>query len=139
LIKSITRELNTALILITHNLGTVARYARRVYVMYGGMIMEHGTAMDVYHTPCHPYTAGLLASVPRLDEPRKTRLVPIEGQPPDLIFPPGGCLFQPRCAYQVADCSTGRPPLLEVGPQHFSSCLLAHKGIKEWQTITSLK
>src|SRR5208283_4460864 len=99
LIRNITKELNTSLILITHNLGIVARYAKRVFVMYAGNIVEYGSAMDVYHYPCHPYTAGLLGSVPRLDEPRKARLQPIEGQPPDLIALPVGCSFQARCAY----------------------------------------
>jgi len=94
LIKGISRELNTSLILITHNLGIVARYAHRVYVMYAGKIVEHSEALNIYHNPFHPYTAGLLGSVPRLDEPRKMRLVPIKDQPPDLIALPPGCAFQ---------------------------------------------
>jgi peptide/nickel transport system ATP-binding protein/oligopeptide transport system ATP-binding protein len=104
LIRERARELNTSLILITHNLGVVARYARRVYVMYAGKIVEHGSAKDVFHHPAHP-SAGLLASVPRLDEPKKTRLMPITGQPPDLICPPEGCAFKPRCACCESACT----------------------------------
>lgn len=133
LIRSITKELNTALILITHNLGIVARYAQRVFVMYAGNIAEHGKALDVYHNPQHPYTAGLLASVPRLDEPRKTRLLPIEGQPPDLLAPPVGCTFQARCAYSMPECHEARPPLREIAPNHYAACWVSQKGCRPWQ------
>jgi len=122
LIRSITERLNTALILITHNLGIVARYARRVYVMYAGHIVEHGTALDIYQRPYHPYTKGLLASVPRLDEPRKIRLQPVEGQPPDLIQLPKGCAFGPRCAGCTDGCRESSPPLIEIAPGHFAAC-----------------
>jgi len=133
LIRNITKEQNTALILITHNLGIVARYAQRVFVMYAGNIIEHGKALDVFHYPCHPYTAGLLASVPRLDEPRKVRLLPIEGQPPDLIAPPVGCSFQARCAYVISECRQVKPPLLEVAPSHYTACWVSQNGIRKWQ------
>jgi len=122
LIRNITKELNTALILITHNLGIVARYAHRVYVMYAGHIVEHGTASEIYHHPLHPYTHGLLGSVPRLDEPRKTRLTPIEGQPPDLINPPEGCAFRPRCNAVCDSCESVAPFLVEAHPGHFVAC-----------------
>jgi oligopeptide/dipeptide ABC transporter ATP-binding protein len=122
LIRNITKELNTALILITHNLGIVARYAHRVYVMYAGHIVEHGSATEIYHNAMHPYTRGLLASVPRLDEPRKTRLQPIEGQPPDLIQPPQGCAFGPRCTLNCDSCSQVPPFLVEASPGHFVAC-----------------
>ena len=125
LIRGITEKLNTALILITHNLGIVARYAHRVYVMYAGHIIEHGSSQDIYHHPCHPYTIGLLASVPRLDEPRKTRLQPIEGQPPDLIQLPQGCAFGPRCSYVIDACRQAAPPMTEVSPGHYAACRLA--------------
>ncbi len=133
LIRNITRELGTSLVLITHNLGIVARYANRVFVMYAGRIVESGPARLVYHEPCHPYTAGLLASVPRLDEPRKLRLAPIDGQPPDLIFPPEGCGFCDRCAYDVESCSTTAPQLMSVGDSHFSACRLAQEGKTPWR------
>ena len=122
LIRSITERLNTALILITHNLGIVARYAHRVYVMYAGHIVEHGPALDIYQHPYHPYTKGLLASVPRLDEPRKTRLQPVEGQPPDLIQLPKGCAFGPRCSECTDGCRQTSPPLVEIAPGHFAAC-----------------
>ena len=122
LIRNITKDLNTALILITHNLGIVARYAHRVYVMYAGHIVEHGSASEIYHNPFHPYTRGLLGSVPRLDEPRKTRLQPIEGQPPDLINAPEGCAFCPRCNAVCESCSNVTPSLVEVAPGHFAAC-----------------
>ncbi len=132
LIRGLTEELGTALVLITHNLGIVARYARRVYVMYAGRMVESGPAPDIYHRPAHPYTAGLLASVPRLDEPRKTRLIPIEGQPPDLVQPPAGCAFQPRCAYASADCPASCPTMVEVSPGHYSACWRAGKTERPW-------
>jgi oligopeptide/dipeptide ABC transporter ATP-binding protein len=125
LIRGITQRLNTALILITHNLGIVARYAHRVYVMYAGHIVENGSAQDIYHNPCHPYTRGLLGSVPRLDEPRKMRLQPIEGQPPDLISPPQGCAFNPRCTQVMDVCRQVFPPVTEVSPGHHVACYLA--------------
>jgi len=124
LIKNLTRKYNTALILITHNLGIVARYAQRVYVMYAGRVIEHGPASEIYHHPCHAYTAGLLSSVPRLDEPRKIRLAPIEGQPPDMISPPTGCPFKPRCRFACDECNN-KDKLIEVDKGHFSSCTIA--------------
>jgi len=133
LIRTLTREYDTSLILITHNLGIVARYAHRVYVMYAGRIVETGAAKEVFHHPSHPYTVGLLASVPRLDEPRKTRLSPISGQPPDLIAPPTGCGFRPRCTHATDICSTEGHELIEVSPGHYTACWLAHKGDMPWQ------
>jgi peptide/nickel transport system ATP-binding protein/oligopeptide transport system ATP-binding protein len=132
LIKKITQDLNTSLILITHNLGIVARYAQRVYVMYAGRIVEYGSVKDIFLTPAHPYTIGLLASVPRLDEPRKARLLPITGQPPDLICPPEGCAFKPRCNCCEGTCHRDSHCLVEVGPGHFTSCRLAQDGVKIW-------
>jgi len=137
LIKGISREYNTALILITHNLGVVARYAHRVFVMYAGKIVEYGTALEVYHRPLHPYTAGLLASVPRLDEPRKTRLLPIKDQPPDLIALPPGCAFYARCDHANDGCGSKKPVLMEVAKGHFSACWVAQKGLKPWQKKSS--
>ena len=114
LMKDLSRRLGVAMLMITHNLGVVARYADRVNVMYAGRIIERGTARELYGTPRHPYTLGLLRSVPRLDEPRRSRLAPIEGQPPDLTHLPGGCAFLPRCAFRVERCATERPPLREI-------------------------
>ena len=111
LMKSLCREFGAALIVITHNLGVVARYADRVNVMYAGKIIEKGTAEEIYHHPKHPYTLGLLQSVPRLDEAKRVKLVPIEGQPPDLINLPQGCSFRARCRYAVDKCATDTPSL----------------------------
>jgi len=127
MLHNVTKDLDTAIILITHNLGIVARYARRVYVMYAGRIVETGSAQDVYHDPRHPYTVGLIASVPRLDEPRTARLVPIEGQPPDLIAPPLGCPFHPRCSQVQDQCKEGTFELAQVTPGHYTSCRMAGK------------
>jgi oligopeptide/dipeptide ABC transporter ATP-binding protein len=110
------------MLIITHNLGVVARYADRVNVMYAGKIIEQATARELYGNPRHPYTLGLLRSVPRLDEPRRSRLEPIDGQPPDLTRLPPGCSFMPRCAYRVERCAVERPPLLPAGTAHVSAC-----------------
>ena len=122
LMKDLTRRLGVALIIITHNLGVVARYADRVYVMYAGKIVEKGTAPQIYHNPSHPYTIGLLASVPRLDHKRETKLVPIVGQPPDLTLLDQGCAFRPRCRFAVDRCTHEIPPLEEVGGGQLSAC-----------------
>jgi len=123
LLKSLSRRLGAAMLIITHNLGVVARYADRVNVMYAGRIIEQGTARDLYAHPRHPYTLGLLRSVPRLDEARRARLDPIEGQPPDLSRLPPGCAFQPRCAFRVERCLTERPVLRPAGDDgHVSAC-----------------
>ena len=122
LLKELTRETGASLILITHDLGVVARYADRVAVMYGGRIVETASARDLYRTPLHPYTSGLLASIPRLDQVTGRRLLPIEGQPPDLTRLPPGCAFRPRCRRATADCDTARPVLAEAAPQHWKAC-----------------
>ena len=121
-VKELTSRLGTAVILITHNLGVVARHVNRMAVMYAGRIVEQGPAAEVYAHPHHPYTIGLLASVPRLDQPRKERLVPIDGQPPNLISLPPGCSFMPRCSYRMEICSTERPELRTVADNHHTAC-----------------
>jgi len=121
-VKELTSRLGTAVMLITHNLGVVARHVNRMAVMYAGRIVEQGPAAEVYAHPRHPYTIGLLASVPRLDKPRKERLVPIDGQPPNLILLPPGCSFIPRCSYRMEICSKERPELRPVGDGHFTAC-----------------
>jgi oligopeptide/dipeptide ABC transporter ATP-binding protein len=101
----------------------VARYADRVNVMYAGRIIERATAAELYANPRHPYTLGLLRSVPRLDEPRRARLAPIEGQPPDLTRLPRGCAFAPRCAYRVPRCEDAPPLTQAVGAAgHVAAC-----------------
>jgi oligopeptide/dipeptide ABC transporter ATP-binding protein len=123
LMQSLTKRLGVALIVITHNLGIVARYAQRVKVMYAGRIVESGSAAALYHEPRHPYTMALLRSVPRLDRPRRARLDPIEGSPPDLTRLDQGCAFRPRCRFAVERCAVAPPRLLPAGaPGQFAAC-----------------
>jgi oligopeptide/dipeptide ABC transporter ATP-binding protein len=128
LLKDLTRRLGVALIIITHNLGIVARYADRVNVMYAGKIIESGTAHDIYHRPHHPYTLALLRSVPRMDRPRRARLDPVHGQPPDLSRLGAGCSFRPRCGFAAPCCASQSPPLEQVDAgRHFAACWEAGK------------
>ena len=122
LMKDLTRKLNVAMIIITHNLGVVARYADRVNVMYAGKIIESGSANDIYHAPKHPYTLALLKSIPRMDQARQAKLDPVEGQPPDLTKLDDGCAFRPRCRYAIDRCNADFPLLEQVGEGHFSAC-----------------
>ena len=128
LMKELTRRLHVALIIITHNLGVVARYANRVNVMYAGRIVESGPAADIYHEPRHPYTMALLRSVPRLDRPRQARLDPVEGQPPDLTRLDAGCSFRPRCRFAIEACAVARPPLQRAADRpHFAACFRSNE------------
>jgi oligopeptide/dipeptide ABC transporter ATP-binding protein len=122
LLRSVVAERDTALILITHDLGVVAGMCERVHVMYAGMVVEAGSAETVFATPRHPYTFGLLQSVPRLDTPRGRPLRPIEGAPRDMLRPPAACPFAPRCAYEVEKSRQEVPPLLEIAPGHKVAC-----------------
>ena len=125
LMKGLSKEHGVSLIVITHNLGVVARYADRVNIMYAGKIIERGSAREIYGNPRHPYTLGLLNSVPRLDLPRKEKLDPIEGQPPDLTNLPVGCAFRARCRYAIDRCAEESPPLMSVDDGHLSACFVA--------------
>ena len=127
LLQDLSRRFGVALVLITHNLGVVARYAHRVNVMYAGRIVEQGPAGALYRAPRHPYTLGLLRSVPRLDEPRRAQLDPIDGQPPDLARLPPGCAFWPRCPFVLDRCGEEAPPLAPVEEGRFSACWAADK------------
>jgi oligopeptide/dipeptide ABC transporter ATP-binding protein len=127
LMRELARRLGVAMLIITHNLGVVARYADRVNVMYAGRIVERARAGELYANPRHPYTLGLLRSVPRLDEPRRARLDPIEGQPPDLSCLPPGCAFAPRCTFRVDRCAEAAPMLRELGAEHCSACWEAQR------------
>jgi len=127
LMRGLSRQFGVALVIITHNLGVVARYADRVNVMYAGKIIESGAAADIYRDPRHPYTMGLLRSVPRLDQPRKARLEPIEGQPPDLWNLPPGCSFRARCKFAVEKCAWETPALRRIGGGHSAACLLVEE------------
>jgi oligopeptide/dipeptide ABC transporter ATP-binding protein len=122
LLNELVSERDTALIMITHDLGVVAGMCERVNVMYAGMFMETGAAEQVFGRPRHPYTLGLLQSVPRLDMRRKASLRPIEGNPRDMLSPLRACPFQPRCRYEVAASREAVPPLEELEPGHFVAC-----------------
>ncbi|MGH7387646.1 MAG: ABC transporter ATP-binding protein, partial [Candidatus Methylomirabilales bacterium] len=125
LMKELSQRFGVAMVIITHNLGVVARYADQVNVMYAGKMIEQGSARDIYESPRHPYTLGLLRSVPRLDQPRKARLEPIDGQPPDLAHLPPGCSFRLRCTFAIDRCAHEVPPLISVGAGHVSACWVA--------------
>ncbi len=122
LMKDLSVRFGVAMILITHNLGVVARYADRVNVMYAGRIIEKGTAKDIYANPMHPYTVGLLKSVPRLDQTRKKKLEPIEGQPPDLGALGEGCRFLDRCFLASEQCAAEDPPLERISKTQLTAC-----------------
>ena len=123
--RKLIRRLNTSLLLVTHNLGVVARYCDRVYVMYAGRIVEEGPTREIFANPRHPYTVGLLKSMPRLDQPRQHKLLPIEGLPPNLINLPPHCAFLPRCPYHTEQCKTApAPALAPVGENHAAACYL---------------
>jgi peptide/nickel transport system ATP-binding protein len=123
IMQDMVNKLGTSLVIVTHNLGVVARYAQRIYIMYAGRIVESGTAEDIFLHPRHPYTIGLLNCVPRLDEELGRKLVPIKGMPPNLIFMPPNCAFLPRCDHATDRCRKELwPALREVGNQHHISC-----------------
>jgi oligopeptide transport system ATP-binding protein len=122
LLRELVAEENAALILITHDLGVVAGMCERVNVMYAGMFMETGSADQLFGAPRHPYTLGLLQSVPRLDAVRAARLHPIEGAPPNMLRAPVACPFQPRCRFEVDLSSQQVPPLVEIEPGHKVAC-----------------
>jgi oligopeptide transport system ATP-binding protein len=125
LIRGLSKEFNSSVIFITHNLGIIASVAARVVVMYAGRVVETGAVSDIFYRPTHPYTHALLASVPRLDQPRGQALASIPGQPPDLVNPPPGCPFVPRCPRALAACREKMPPLAAVSaspPGHQVAC-----------------
>ena len=135
LMKDIQHKTGMAIIFITHNLGVVAEICDRVCVMYAGHIVEQGSVNDIFYRPAHPYTRGLLRSMPRVDELERERLIPIEGTPVDLLDPPAGCAFGPRCDNCMKICLTKAPPMLEVGEdRHLSACWLHVKEMKEAQS-----
>lgn len=126
LMKELREKINTSIILITHDLGVVADVCHRINVMYGGLIAETGDTREIFYNPRHPYTWGLLNSIPNPNSSNRERLKPIDGQPPDLLKPPAGCPFAKRCAYAMKVCMTERPPLFDVGFEHKSACWLNH-------------
>jgi oligopeptide/dipeptide ABC transporter ATP-binding protein len=131
-LRELVAERDTALILITHDLGVVAGMCERVNVMYAGMFMETGAAAQLFARPRHPYTLGLLQSIPRLDATRKERLQPIHGAPRDMLRPPGACPFQPRCRFEVEQSSLEVPQLRELEPGHMVACFNPVP-VEEWE------
>ena len=127
LMKDLKEKLDTSIILITHDLGVVADLCSRINVMYGGLIIEEGTTEDIFYRSKHPYTWGLLRSVPNPKSELKEKLIPIEGQPPDLLKPPVGCPFTARCDYAMKICKEKQPPLFYIAKGHKSACWLCHE------------
>ena len=128
LMKELQEKENTSIIFITHNLGVVAEICDKVSVMYAGHIIEQGDVNDIFYSPQHPYTKGLLASMPRLDSEGHDRLIPIEGTPIDLLNPPSGCNFGPRCKECMKVCTKMKPPYADMGNGHISACWLHFMG-----------
>ena len=122
LLGDLNRELGTAIIMITHNMGVVAGLCQRVIVMYAGQIVEQGPVDQIFESPQHPYTWSLLKSIPRVDAVRHERLKSIEGLAPDLLRPPAGCRFHPRCPFRIDKCLTDDPPLVDVKPDQMAAC-----------------
>jgi len=140
LIKELNMRLNTATILITHDLGVVASTCSRILVMYGGQIMEEGTDEDIFYSPAHPYTMGLLRSVPRVTgKEAKSRLIPIDGTPPDMLKPPEGCPFYPRCDFAMKICATAPAPDFVTGTTHKTKCWLCHEDAPEIEDYKNLR
>jgi peptide/nickel transport system ATP-binding protein len=123
MMKDMVQRFRASLVIVTHNLGVVARYARRIYIMYAGRIVESGSTKDIFGIPRHPYTMGLLKCIPRLDEEEGRKLVPIEGLPPNLINMPPTCAFLPRCSWKIDRCfKEPWPELTPVNGNHFIRC-----------------
>jgi oligopeptide transport system ATP-binding protein len=126
LMRDLQSRLETSIILITHDLGVVAQMCKRVVVMYAGKVVETGTVDEIFYNPKHPYTKGLLNSVPRLDQGKDEELVPIFGTPPDLVKPPRGCAFCDRCEYAMEICRVQDPDETQISPTQTSRCWLEH-------------
>lgn len=127
LMQELRKKLGMSIIMITHDLGVVASMCEKIAVMYAGHIVEYGTADEIFYSPKHEYTKGLIKSIPKLNTEEKERLVPIEGQPVDLLNPPAGCPFAPRCASCMKICLREMPPKTEFGDTHYSNCWLSQK------------
>lgn len=127
LMMELKQKLGMAIIMITHDLGVVASMCDKIAVMYAGKVIEYGTTDDIFYRPSHEYTKGLLRSIPRLDEKEKTRLVPIEGSPVDMLNPPAGCPFAPRCESCMKICLKQMPEYTDLSDIHYSACWLLQK------------
>ena len=127
LLKKVQKELGTSIIFITHDLGVIAELCENVVVMYGGMVMEKGTVNEIFYSPQHPYTQGLHQSIPKNIAGKKERLIPIEGSPPDLMNPPPGCPFSPRCKHAMQICIEEPAPMAKITDTQYSACWLQHQ------------
>jgi oligopeptide transport system ATP-binding protein len=139
LIKSLNSKFNTSVIMISHDLGVVASLCSRVIVMYAGRIAETGSVYDVFHNPQHPYTWGLLKSLPRMDVSTKEPLAVIEGHPPDLLNPPTGCPFYPRCPHAMQVCTEYYPEDSLINEQHMTRCWLQHANAPQVRREVTVK
>lgn len=139
LMRDLQDKLNTSIILITHDLGVIAEVCTHVIVMYGGMMMEKGTVEDVFYNPQHPYTKGLHRSIPKVNKVGKERLVPIEGSPPDLMNPPTGCPFSPRCPHAMEVCLQQPAPMLQINETQESACWLNHEQAPDVEGFVKVK
>lgn len=139
LMKELKDKIDTSIILITHDLGVVADVCSKIVVMYGGLIMEEGLSRDIFFNPKHPYTMGLLKSIPRLDLGQKKRLIPIPGTPPDLVSPPKGCPFTDRCSYAMRICREKQPRVFDIDKNHKAMCWLLHKDAPKPQLDTGVR
>ena len=126
-LKALQKKLGMAIIMITHDLGIVARMCEKIAVMYAGKIVEYGTTDEIFYEPKHEYTKGLLRSIPRLDSKDHERLVPIEGTPVDMLNPPKGCPFAPRCGACMKVCLREMPPRTDFSDTHYTQCWLCQK------------
>lgn len=136
LMNDLKEKTNTSIILITHDLGVVANICTRINVMYGGLILESASTKDLFYNPKHPYTWGLLNSIPNPNRKNKEKLVPIGGQPPDLLKPPAGCAFAARCPHAMKICLNQIPPQFSVGENHMAACWLNHPDAPNEVTFT---
>ena len=127
LMQELRKKLGMSIIMITHDLGVVANMCEKIAVMYAGHIVEYGTADEIFYNPSHEYTKGLIKSIPKLNAEKIERLVPIEGQPVDLLNPPAGCPFAPRCSECMKICLNKMPPKTELSDTHYSYCWLLQK------------
>lgn len=127
LMMELKDKLGMAIIMITHDLGVVANMCNRIAVMYAGKVVEYGSADDIFYTPCHEYTKGLLKSIPKLNEKEHNRLIPIEGSPVDMLNPPAGCPFAPRCGACMKICLREMPEYTDISQSHYSACWLLQK------------
>ncbi|MCD6322845.1 MAG: ABC transporter ATP-binding protein [Clostridiales bacterium] len=131
LLLKLKKETNTSVIIITHDLGVIAEVCTDIIVMYGGMMMEKGTVDEIFYEPSHPYTNGLHSSIPHVETGSRERLIPIEGSPPDLMKPPPGCPFSPRCPHAMKICLEQAAPMFQLSDTHTSACWLLHKDAPE--------